>query len=267
VIPLTGEPADWVVHDGRPADWCGPQGMPSFERDDGLLVLDLLLYSEGDDERPMLVSRWYDSACVIAPGGLVPLYHDPRACWEWRPQLYEGDHYGGWQRLGSQGELLWRRLRSDVKHAVATLRDHGLSEHLREKLIGERLLSTQTASERAEKLLRENLTDCQQFEYVVTGRFHARGGRTRNLYAVRPGNGFELIDPVTHGEIAGYCLHPESWLPDADVALATKLALEDDELELDCLENARMGSHSIGTPYQSDWQERAAAERERELIT
>lgn len=264
MIALEGEPSDWIVKGGLPAAWCGERGMPSFERDDGLLVFDLLLFSQGEDLRPMLYSRWYHSACAIAPDGLVPLYHDPRARREWRPQVYKLGI--GWERFGSQGELLWRRLCSDAQQAIATLHEPDLSEELRYRLATERLLSTEVAEDRAEKLLRENLTAFQEFEYVVTDRFRVRGGRTGNLYLIRPRDGFALIDDVTNAVIASYCLHPESWLPDADVALATKLALEDEELEVDCLENARVGSTSLAS-CPPDWAERAAAERERELIT
>lgn len=268
MIALEGEPADWIVDGGRPAAWCGERGLPSYESEDGkFLVFDLLALKAGAiDEPPMMFPRRYIASCLVAPDGLVPL--SLSGAHVWRPQIYRFNVFDDeWQRLSSQNELTWRQGLSEVSIGLLEAvvqrltkdeaRDHAMAA----SEVG------QSAWDRAERLLRENLSPFQEFEYVVGHEFRVRGGSTGNLYLIRPSNGFALIDPVTCSEIASYCLHPECWLPDPDIALATKLALEDEDLEIDCLENARMGASAVGTPYRPDDFQRAAAERERELIT
>lgn len=221
------DPAGWIVRGGRPARALRFGGMPSFEHEDGRLwVFDLLRVQVGADGQCRLWSSWYGTACVLAPDGMVPLHHHEGAWWQWRPRLYRHNAFWGWMGLGSQEELQWR---------------YGLGKAIEAAHFGEPELleQIQEADARASRLLAANLSPQQRIELAALGHFHTRGGRTRNLYKVGLGDGFAIVDHRTQDEAVSYCLHTEHWMPSADIALATKLALEDPEMEIECLENAR----------------------------
>jgi hypothetical protein len=81
------------------------------------------------------------------------------------------------------------------------------------------------ANERAERLLRENLAPQQLLDLDRRGGFFVRGTINR-LYFVDVGNGFGIVDPVSHEQKVSLCLHPDEWIPHHDVALATKLGID-----------------------------------------
>jgi len=230
--------------------------MPSFEDDEtGFMVYDLLWVFPESDGGYMLLARWYNSASVLAEEGTVPCHHMPTARWTYRPCLYRRSMYGVWRQMGSQKELQWRFGLARMTHAMH-------SEDIEEQL--DAVLGMEIAEERATKLLAEMLTDYQKSELALQYKFHVRGAATNNLYAIGIGDGFELVDEVTHECVASYCFHTEHWLPSADIALATKLALEDEELEVDTLENANMTY--FGASEKQTAAQRRARDMERELL-
>lgn len=236
---------------GKPAP--AASTMPSFEHVDGKLqVWDLLVAQLSRDGEMMLFSRWYGSVCVLAPDGPCPVHHEPGQLWEWRPVLQRLAWDGIWQTLGSQRELTWRKGLSDMMHFVHVGRE-----------AGDEMPDLEPPVDRSEHLLRRLLSPQQRIDLAGTGDFRVRGAGG-SLYRIDVGNGFELLDPITNASVASFCLHPEGWIPDFDVAIATKLALEDEELEADCLENARR------YPRTSKQRRRAtdfvAARLERELL-
>lgn len=230
VFNFEGPPSRWMCHGGRPAAVVGDDGMPSYESDDGkLLVLDVLLAQMNGDGHVKLLSRWYGSACVLAPDGLAPLHHSPGALWGWRPKIYYRT-FVGWSCMGSQQELGWRHGLGQMQAII-----HGAMDEADFDMVD--------ADHRARKILLENLTPQQQIEYHACDKFRCRGATTGNMYLIEPGNGFAIIDKHTCEIVVSYCLHPDGWIPHDDVALATKLALEDAELEEECLKNARSVFH------------------------
>jgi len=126
-------------------------------------------------------------------------------------------------------------------------------------------LKMRPADERADALLREHLAPQQLIEWLATDSgFLVRGGETGDTYRVRVGDGFERLDPVTLERQESYCLHPEEWIPHADVALATKLGLESPETEHDILDGAAGNDWKVlRRPFE---EELVAAKIERELI-
>jgi hypothetical protein len=222
-----GTPDDWVCRHGAPSAL--GMGMPSYESDDRTLqVFDTLLVQyRGPDSTygPMMFPRSYGVAALLAPEGLVPLHHSEDAWWGWRPWVYERGTLGrGFTYLGSQAELAWR-------HALNLAMMHDRAQM--EKFV--------EAGERAQRLLVEHLTPQQQIDLLAYDNFRVTGAKTKNQYAIQLGRGFAIIDRYTTAIIVSYCFHTEHWMPDADVALATKLALEDEELEVQALETAKIG--------------------------
>lgn len=250
---LKGKPEDWVSRGGKPAAiW--PDGLPSFEHDDGTVVMDLLVVQQTPDGQARLYPKWYGTACVIAPDGLVPVSHDPGARWEYRPNLYRLHMDGYWERQGSQAELQARRGLADLMRWMYGGEEEGEPEP------GLALIE---ADERARVLLRKHLTALQRIELDVGGSFRMRGASGK-MYRVERGNGFQLISPWTGKVWCSFCLHPEEWLPHDDVMLATKLMLEDEELEVEVLGNATATPHGIGRGATEG--DRAAERLERKLI-
>lgn len=236
--------------------------MPSYEHEDGqLVVYDLLCAQATANGGMMLFSRWYGAAALLSPDDMVPLHHHPGARWEWRPVVYNRSLHGYWQGLGSQMELGWRFGLMEMQFAIHSVEAGELDEDFNP----DEHFSMAEADKRADALLRENLSPLQVTELATVGKFRVRGAATRNLYRIDPGDGFELLDPVTNEVVRSYCLHPEGWMPHADVALATKLALEDEELEVETLEGAR-GRDWERAKRRPFWEERTAVEFERELI-
>lgn len=259
--------------------------MPSYEQQDGsgLVVYDLLLSWPGTGiTPPLFISRWYNSACILAPEGPVPLHHEVHqktlalfdpiderggagclreitwsegAKYQWRPIVYRLN-LQGIGALGSQAELAWRRGLSDATQA------HFADDQVEGFEVLSRL---ERADEKAERLLREHLNPQQLLELAADDKFRLYGARTGNLYEIELGDGFDLLDKVSSDTVASYCLHTEYWMPAADIALATKLALEDPELEIECLENARSGG--IWRTRRRTSQDWKAYRLERELLS
>lgn len=231
--------------------------MPSFEDEDGLIVYDFLVAMPESDGGYMLLPRWYQSAAVIADEGMVPCHHMPTAHWTYRPKLYRRSIFGVWRQEGSQKELQWRYGLAKMTHAMYA---EGVS--VEEQV--EAILGMQIAEKRADELLAEFLNPYQRVELALLKKFHVRGAATRNLYAIGLGDGFELVDEVTHECMVSYCFHTEHWMPSSDIALATKFALEDEKLEVDTLENA--SPYMGGTTSRHTNALRRARDMERELI-
>jgi len=121
------------------------------------------------------------------------------------------------------------------------------------------------ARERADRLLREHLTPQQRLDLAAEKAFHVRG-RINRLYRVRLGDGFCAVDPVTRRTVVSFCLHPEAWIPDADVALATKLAIDaGEESEKALLEAARPYPRAGRRPPTRDERRALALERRHVL--
>lgn len=248
-LSLDGPPSRWLATHGKPAAACGRRGLPSYEPEDGedgLVVFDLLICNHDSVGQVRMLPRSYGVACVVAPDGPVALHHDPDAQWTYRPILYRLNAFHGIEALGSQQEL---RMRRDLRDTIIWR--------------GTKYEENAAADVRADAILREHLSPLQRIEYVSEGSFRSRGGKTRNVYRIELGNGFQLVSPA--GEtIATYCLHPEEHIPYADVALATKLWLEDPDAELEALEGAR--TTVVGLGGKALPAQRFAERLERELI-
>lgn len=226
--------------------------MPSYEHEDGkgMLVLDLLVVNYMGDGQIRFFSRSYGEWSVVAPDGPVPMWHDPEALWCYRPIIYRMTMDGYPQAQGSQIELEWRRKLCDMITSIH-VEDFDFPDHA-------------SADERAREILEEHLSPQQRIELRALSKFRVRGGKTKNVYLVEPGNGFKLVSKLTTKVMVSYCLHPEEHIPFDDVALATKLWLEDEETELEILEGARQYVRSLGeTPFSAD---RFAERLERDLI-
>lgn len=269
------DPAAWIPRHGLPAACLGnvkerSGGMPSYEHDDGYVVFDFLVCTT-DAKQWTLYSRWYDTACLLAPDGLVPLHHQPSQWWAWRPCFYTLSMHSCWQQLGSQIELGWRkglgeviRLRIECQSARESRDRLEILEALKRHT--EWLLEPpmDAANDRAEELLKEMLTPLQRLELAGAGEFRIRGGLTGQLYVIEIGNGFKSVNSVTNETQVGYCYHPEEWMPHEDVALATKFALEDPELEEQTLECAKQVIVLRERP--ATWRDRRANDYEKVLI-
>lgn len=275
-IEYEGPPSEWISRHGVPAGAVGgwQDGMPSFEHEDnGFVIMELLIAASTANGSMMLVSPWYGTAVVLAPDGMVPLHHNPGALWEWRPLLYPRQRWG-WSGMGSQNELGWRYGLADMQQANALVAEYVEEERAyREFTPSENLLYAMAkealempgADDRAETLLAEHLAPQQLLEWRSHfGGFLVRGGETGKTYRVSVGDGFTEVDPVTLQILRSYCLHPEEWIPHADVALATKLGLENPETEEATVEGGR-GTDREATRIVFA-EERVAAALERELI-
>lgn len=235
--------------------------MPSYEHEDqnGLVVYDFVICAGAADGVMMAISRWYGSAVLIAPEETVPLHHNPGAWWVWRPLLYRKNIYGGFDCLGSQQELAWRYGLGQVEIARDAVGDGDYDI--------ERDFTMSKADDRARVLLLENLTPQQRLEYAATngGSFCCRGAATGNLYQIDIGNGFEVLSKLTREPAVSYCWHTEYWIPHDDVALATKLQLEDPELEQEVLEHGKPTFRGRPEWHGVEW-DRVAAGIEADLI-
>jgi hypothetical protein len=241
------------------------------------------------------------SVCV-GDHELCALYDDPDAAWVWRPLIYRLGQ--ALVRLGSQQELEWRwslqemnEARQDVfaelgefmiGQVLELRRRYGSVPPITRKEGGKRLrknarkrlhreyeaevarlyrmpdrLPFMGANERADAILREHLCPQQLLDLDATAAFYVRGTLNR-LYRVELGNGAQIVDPETRTTIASLCLHPERWMPHADVALATKLAIESGpEREEEILAGARVRWLSSGRASRP--RDRYAWDRERYL--
>jgi hypothetical protein len=240
-----GDISNCVSIGGKPAHCLDPvNGVPSYEHEKGqFLVYDTLIAKHSFTNGLMLFSHWYGSVCLIAIDGLVPLHHNPDAWWSYRPKIYRWhmDHW--WQARGSQEELMYR-------YTLGNL------------MLGDldKALTTVAAEERADELLLSCLTPQQRLEFIANREFRVRGASTKNLYMITANDGFDLLDETDMETLVSYCLHTEHWMPSGDIALATKLMLEDPELEIECLENANASSRRKKRPRTEN--DRVASERE-----
>lgn len=237
VLFRSDDPADWVVEGGRPAPALGKissanrmGGLPSYELDSdfepkGFLVWERCVFKNRLDGPPKVLPCSYGAIAKHAPEGLHPLHGGTGSTdgpwWRYRPIIYDRV-LDGWQGMGSQSELQWR-------YALHLMSNAKIVE----------LYEMQLACDRAEELLKEHLSSWQLMELTLHEAFRVRGGHTGHTYLVKLGDGFQRVDETTNLELESFCLHPEGWLPHADVALATKWALEDPQLELETLEGAR----------------------------
>lgn len=249
-----GGPKDWIARDGLYARCLGrwdddAGGLPAYESENLfpklVLMENLVAAWQNVHTTYRLLPRSYKLAALLSGEGLTALTHRVEAWWDWRPILWHPSLFGPWTGLGSQAELAWR---------------YGLHQ----VILGNVPTELETGSEKAEELLREHLSPQQRLEYAISRNFHVRGGATDNLYEVVDGDGFYLLDKTTWEPVMSYCLHTEQWLPDGDISLATKLALENAETEIEALENANQYPKRQTTRRQP-WMERSR-EMERALI-
>lgn len=120
------------------------------------------------------------------------------------------------------------------------------------------------ANERAERILIEHLCPQQRLDLAAHRKFYVQG-RLNKLYEVEISNGFAIVHPETREIIVKHCCHPEYWMPHADVALATKLAIEageDSEAELLQAGRSTLRQHR----FRSTREERRAWEMEKHLL-
>lgn len=243
--------ADHVSQGGRPAACLPCDGIPAYESENAkLLVMENVAYFQsGANKVPMLFPLSYQMVALRAPSGLTALHDAVDAVWTWRPLLYFL-RLDGTRRTGSQQELEWRiglyqaRLagaeRDDaytalLLEALAWMRT---AKRTREETAAEFLprlealrdtpypeLGYATANRRARALLLEHLTPQQRIDYHAWKCFYVRG-ELNPLYRVEPGNGYQIVDPISRETTVSICLHPDDWIPDDDVALATKLAID-----------------------------------------
>lgn len=220
-----GRPAeDYISKGGRPAQALEYDGMPSFETENGGLVIfqTLLCMRSHPLHGSYLFPKNYTNVCAEFPDGFNALF--PGGKRQWRPLIYQQEYSGPLMfRFGSQMELRWREGIYQVRAEEAYRTP----------------VTVFDAEDKAMDLLLEFLSPQQRLELASQKtKFRVRGAATKNLYEVELDNGFAILDKNTCEVVVSYCLHTEHWLPAADQALTIKLALEDPELEIECLENA-----------------------------
>jgi hypothetical protein len=268
-LPYGGSPDEWIARDGLPAAILGDAikgkvgGLPSAEDDDGFVVYEqMIVFNKGGFAQVHCFPRSYIGTCMAFGGGLVPLHHQPSQRWAYRPCIYRWHAERTWQRQGSQQELDWRYAQHKAFEALQG-GVQALWRYLEADPLGQ-------ANRRADELLESMLGSTQITElFMRGGTFRVIGGATGHHYRIELGNGFARVDPATNEPITSYCLHPEDWMPHADVALAHKLNLECPELEEETIKRA----NARDLPRYEDEDSptelrrlRYAADMERELI-
>lgn len=228
------DPRTWIVDKGRPAKCLTHHGMPTAEHDihEGLCVMGLSLASITINH-VMIFPAWYGTAAMLSDESTVALHHGVDADWNWRMNVYRLNAFlfsPDWERLGSQTEISWRNGLKEMQHWL-----HGGDDGPYTGPIP----TCHMFEEVADATLCHNLTPFQQLEFKKKGSFRVIGGNTGDHYRIRVGDGFSLIDPESTETLVSFCLHTERWIPSADQALALKLALEDKEMEGECLAGAR----------------------------
>lgn len=281
----------FIAKDGLPAPITGSPtcekrttwGYPSHTTDDGFLVYEtLVVMFPGCDRDPKMVPRGYNTDCLLSNYGTVPLHHGVEADWVYRPNLYDlimepglpewNEPVVGWQQMGSQRELQYRQgLHETVlmKDAIIDARidgDQQAEDIARANWIVGRW-KEQKAITKADELLESMLRPTQLFELRTRYSFRCIGAATGKFYSVTPGNGFAEVAADTDQTTVSYCYHPDSYLPDGDVALAIKLHLEDGDLEEEFVAGANANSR---TPKLAHRDSKARFDRavamERELL-
>jgi hypothetical protein len=87
------------------------------------------------------------------------------------------------------------------------------------------------AQRRASALLTEWLSPAQRAQYERTRCFEVRGSHSGKRYRIRSARQMNVDELDDRGSrIAVWCFLPEKYVPIADVMLAQKIALENDEL-------------------------------------
>lgn len=238
-VEFAGPPSRWISDRGKPAACIPFKGMPAYDSEHAVIaIMETLIATfqtgvigEGEQggglawSRYYLMPRSYGLAWVISRGveALCALHHSPDAVWSWRPRVYwlsVPDEIDG---KGSQQELDYRHM------IVSGLTDLAARMERRAGGLVEVELpawsSHMGANERAESLLLSHLNVQQRLEYSVTQSFHVPG-EVNKLYLIEAGNGFSIVSPWTGEKWVSYCFHPEYWIPDADIALATKLLID-----------------------------------------
>lgn len=291
-----------VSRHGRPAaclDLHG--GMPAYESEHGkLLVMETLAVfyppRAAAAASPMALPVGYRMCALRGQSDLVALHDDPDAVWSWRPCLYHLK-VTITERAGSQQEVAYRygihqaalaaseeedeHTQWIIEQAQAVYRRYGgtvpynhLPKNARKRMRRAYVawaeartpppLALEAANERADRLLREHLNPQQLLDLEATGSFYVRGTINR-LYRIRLGNGCEAVKPDTREPVVSFCIHPDEWIPDADVALSLKLMIEsgkDGEAEL------LAGAKATPIPARRSpaRAEREAARMERDLL-
>ena len=88
------------------------------------------------------------------------------------------------------------------------------------------------AAKKAMRLLNGWLTAEQRHEFKMRGHFHVIGGETKRRYRIKRGAVMNVIELDAKGKpLLGHCFTLPGQLPDGDVMLAQKLALELQEYE------------------------------------
>lgn len=266
MIEFGGRPADWIVRGGRPAEVLGDVtrrgsgGLPSAEDDNGFVVFEMMRAGRKSSFGNLFLFPWrYSETCEAFGGGLVPLHHQPSQRWAYRPGMYRLTMHKNLERQGSQRELDWRY----TLHTMYRVIDEG-EEAIAKFFEDDPLL---TANRKARELLQSMLGPTQLVELELRDSFRVIGGASGFHYEIQLGNGFARVDPLTNEPIISYCLHPEDWMPDADVALSHKLNLECVDLEVETIEAANANPREPRRAAASKVKDfRYAADMERELI-
>jgi len=101
------------------------------------------------------------------------------------------------------------------------------------------------AEAKAVTLLKEWLSPAQLEEYRKNGHFDVMGGHSGKHYRIRRARAMNIDELDEHGKrAAAWCFGPEGDLPIADLMLAQKIALENNEQVAIALANR-------GSPYES----------------
>lgn len=275
-IPYGGVPWQWIAKDGFPAWIAGDPtkeratgGWPSSESDDGFQVYEnlIVMMKPGSDQEVRAFPRFYHEMAQLAPGGLAPQHHEPTQEWKYRPCIYRwAPFHETWERQGSQRELTWRYGLHQTLALQAVAEEEGKDAALAQFIIDR--AEHRAAARKSEALLESMLAPTQLLECRLGDRFRVIGGATGRYYRVVLGNGFAEVEPASDDERVNYCLHPEDWMPDADVALATKLNLEAPDLEEDFVAaaNDRVMTPKIPASPETRRRWTYAVDMEREFI-
>lgn len=278
ILDHGGSPEDWIVKDGLPARVLGDPlkepktaGLPSSEDEEtGFVVYELLLamWKGGLTNEVRLFPHFYGPMCLLAPGGLVPQHHQPTQQWIYRPAIYRWTMNRLWERQGSQRELEWRVQLHNTFAVTAMAEAPGGTEADVIISFMDRIVAHRRAEEKAMELLCEHLLPTQLAELTFRSSFRVIGGLTGKHYQVEPGNGFAEVHRLSNDPLVNYCLHPEDWMPDGDVALSVKLHLESPELEEETIARANATNRRMTTrTTPRRWRElRYAADQEREFL-
>jgi hypothetical protein len=283
-LPFGGAPETWIARDGLPAAITGDPlrehttgGWPSAETDDGFVVFENLVVLHPPMARQVMTYPIsYAATARRCPRGLASLSPAGAEIYRpcvWRLFLDKGDpRYQKpivlMERQGSQRELEWRsglyettRLTDRLNAGEITQGDYAIA-------FMEFNLDRLEANKIADRLLESMLGPTQLYEWRIRHKFRCIGGATGKTYRVDNGNGFAEVEPMSDEPWWNYCLHPEAWMPDADVALAAKLHLEDPDLEEEFVAaaNGRQKNTEIVRPEWVWDRWGYAFDQERELL-